>query len=59
MEYLLFDFPFRENTLVQEAFQLPPATVLSYDLATGGALRKSRFANGPLMKPKTATRARK
>ena len=35
MEYLLFGFPFRENTLVQEAFQLPPATVLSYDLATG------------------------
>jgi asparagine synthase (glutamine-hydrolysing) len=35
MEYLLYGFPFRENTLVQEAFQLPPATVLSYDLATG------------------------
>jgi len=40
MEYLLFGFPFRSNTLVSNVELLPPATVLVYDLCTGLFERK-------------------
>jgi asparagine synthase (glutamine-hydrolysing) len=41
LEYLLFGFPFEENTLVEKVGFFPPATYLSFDMASGKSARDS------------------
>ena len=41
LEYLLYGFPFEENTLVEKVGFYPPATYLSFDMASGKSARDS------------------
>ncbi|MBN1127961.1 MAG: hypothetical protein JXA71_03185 [Chitinispirillaceae bacterium] len=41
LEYLLFGFPFEENTFIEKAGFFPYATIVSFDQMTGKATRES------------------